>query len=380
MPSLYAMISLLALAGFALGHTCHHRPSGWKHGRYDGPTGTGLPFPAGNETGVWVTSTSTGIGYPTGYYPTTTAHWFYETSVSSVADAGQSTTTSTCTTSETVYVTTTTNTHTVTVVPEAEESGAPTTTLETRTPRPPLPPRPAQPPAPAPAGGKRGLAYNNAALCAPFVSSSAITWAYNWAQTSDGLNPKFSFMPMLWGTNSMFTGSWAKTAGDFIAGGGKELLAFNEPDRAEQANMSPATAAAAYMTHMQPFAGRARLGSPAVTNGGGSLGLNWLTSFMSACSSCQVDFVAVHWYDSVNNVEYFKKHVTNAHTKTGKPVWLTEFGTVDGSDAQKAEFLRQVLPWLDSQDFVERYAYFMVAEGMMVSGGQMSAYGAAYAT
>ncbi|KAJ9653421.1 hypothetical protein H2201_009146, partial [Coniosporium apollinis] len=354
MPSLYAMFSLLALAGFALGHTCHHRPSGWKHGRYDGPTGTGLPFPAGNQSGVWVTSTSTGIGYPTGYCPTTTAHWFYETSVSSVADTGQSTTTSTCTTSETVYVTTTTNAHTVTVIPEAEESGAPTTTLETVITSSAAPSSfseknttttAAASTSPtaraAPAGGKRGLAYNKAALCAPFVSSSAITWAYNWAQTSDGLNPKFSFVPMLWGTNSMFTGSWAKIAGDFIAGGGKELLAFNEPDRAEQANMSPAAAAAAYMTHMQPFAGRARLGSPAVTNGGGSMGLNWLTSFMSACSSCQVDFVAVHWYDSVNNVEYFKKHVTNAHTKTGKPVWLTEFGTVDGSDAQKAEFLRQ---------------------------------------
>ncbi|KAJ9648765.1 hypothetical protein H2199_000678 [Coniosporium tulheliwenetii] len=416
MPSFYATLALLSLAGSALGHTRQNGRHGWRKGK---STGTGVPYPAGNSTGIW--GSGTGTGYPTGYYPTATgtAPSFYESAVSSVVvDAGaESTTTSTCTTSNTVYVTTT-NTLTVTVEPEETASSVDvqarqaTRTRRTRTRTrygAPVPttsaassaiessaaassavqrrpsssssttPTASTPTVRAVGAGKRGLAYNNAALCAPFASSNLITWGYNWAQTSSGLNSKYNFVPMLWGTNSMFTNGWAATASSFIANGGTHLLAFNEPDHAQQANMAPAVAAAAYKTHMQPFAGKAKLGSPAVTNGGGDMGLTWLSNFMSACSGCTIDFVAVHWYDSVNNVEYFKNHITSAHTKTGKPVWLTEFGTIDGSDAQKAEFLRKVLPWLDAQDWIERYAYFMVSDGMMVNGGAMSAQGSAYA-
>lgn len=35
------------------------------------------------------------------------------------------------------------------------------------------------------------------------------------------------------------------------------------------------------------------LGSPAVTNGPNSL--NYLSSFMSACTGCNIDFVNIHW-------------------------------------------------------------------------------------
>lgn len=67
-------------------------------------------------------------------------------------------------------------------------------------------------------------------------------------------------------------------------------MSFNEPDLSSQSNLSPAVAAAGYLTYMQPFAGKAKLGSPAITNGGGSMGLSWLSSFMTACSGCQIDF------------------------------------------------------------------------------------------
>jgi hypothetical protein len=416
MPSFYVTLGLLSLAGSALGHTRQNGRHGWRKGK---STGTGVPYPTGNSTGIW--GTGTGTGYPTGYYPTATgtAPLYYESAVSAVeVDAGAELTTTTCTISNTVYVTTT-NTLTTTVSAEETASSVDvqarqaTRTRRTRTRYgAPVPSSSAatsaaaapstvetvvassaapsssgssttttvsSPSARAVGGGKRGLAYNNAALCAPFASSSLITWGYNWAQTSSGLSSKYNFVPMLWGTNSMFTTGWAAAASSYIANGGTHLLAFNEPDHAQQANMAPGVAAAAYKTHMQPFAGKAKLGSPAVTNGGGDMGLTWLSSFMSACSGCTIDFVAVHWYDSINNVEYFKNHITSAHTKTGKPVWLTEFGTIDGSDAQKADFLRKVLPWLDSQDFVERYAYFMVSDGMMVNGGSMSAQGSAFA-
>jgi len=144
--------------------------------------------------------------------------------------------------------------------------------------------------------------------------------------------------------------------------------------------MSPDAAAAAYKTYMQPYAGKAKLGAPAVTNSGTpGQGLSWLRSFMSACSDCTIDFVPVHWYDPTGGVEYFKKHMTEAKTIAGeKKVWITEFGVPGGSQEAQATFLKAIQPWLDSQDWIERYAYFGVFENALIQGDQLSLTGKAY--
>ena len=234
------------------------------------------------------------------------------------------------------------------------------------------------------AGGsrKRGVAYNDIQYTGCFANKAKVSWAYNWGQVAgSGLSAAFEYVPMLWGTRNDFISNWVGNARAAISAGSTHILGFNEPDLAAQANMDPGTAANAYRTYIHNnFAGTGiRLGSPAVTNGGGDMGLNWLNNFLNACSGCQVDFVAIHWYDSATNVEYFKNHVTEAHTRTGKPVWLTEFGA-SGSDEQVVSFLQQVLPWLDSQDFVERYSYFMARDGLLNHGTEMSSYGNTFAT
>jgi hypothetical protein len=71
--------------------------------------------------------------------------------------------------------------------------------------------------------------------------------------------------------------------------------------------------------------------------------------------------------------------VKDAHDQTGKPVWLTEFGA-SGSDDQVNAFLQDALPWLDSQDYVERYSYFMAAEGKLISGGSLNSVGKTFAS
>ncbi|KAK4941289.1 hypothetical protein LTR28_008927, partial [Elasticomyces elasticus] len=208
---------------------------------------------------------------------------------------------------------------------------------------------------------KRGVVYNNAALTDGFVGSPFISWAYNWASTTSGLSSTFEFVPLLWGNATWFTNTWSADASKAIAGGAKNLMSFNEPDLSTQANMSPKDAATAFMKYMMPFSRQARLGSPAVTNGGGAMGLNWLSAFLGECSSCNISFVPIHWYDSATNIAYFKEHITNASTITGKPIWLTEFGA-SGTDAQISTFLQEVMPWMDKSPFVERYSYFMVAD------------------
>ena len=230
------------------------------------------------------------------------------------------------------------------------------------------------------AHAKRGLAYNDVTLTHCFQPNPKISWAYNWAHTpSNGLPSTLEYVPCLWGPRPMFTTGWPTAAQAALDAGSTHLLAFNEPDHPAQANLSPQEAASAWKLHMQPFAGKAKLGSPAVTNGPSPMGLAWLAGFAEACVGCTVDFYVVHWYDAAGQVDKFKEHCRRAHELTGKPIWVTEFGATGGEREVEA-FLREVLPWLDGQDYVERYAYFMVSEGVLVSGGGMSGVGEVYAT
>lgn len=219
-----------------------------------------------------------------------------------------------------------------------------------------------------PAVGKRGLAYNNAQLVSAVIhGSTTVSWAYNWGSTSALIPSELEYVPMLWGLGNDHTGNWVSAANSAISSGSTHLLAFNEPDHAGQSNIDPATCAQGYLQHMQPFAGRAKLGAPAVTNGGGAMGLSYLKSFLDACQECTIDFVPIHWYDDHSNVEYFKKHIQDAHDVAGgRPIWITEFRAT-GSEAEQAAFLKDVIPWLESTGYVDRYAYFYVDGILMQS-------------
>jgi hypothetical protein len=175
-------------------------------------------------------------------------------------------------------------------------------------------------------------------------------------------------VPLLWGLGSQFTNNWISAATKAIASGSKHLMCFNEPDLSTQSNLSPEAAAAGYQQYMSPFAGKALLGSPAVTNGGGSMGLTWLGSFFDACSNCQIDFVPIHWYNG-GDATAFMDYIDQAYvTSKGKPLWITEFQGSGDASAQNA-FLEAVIPQLDASDKVARYAYFMAGDGVLLSSG-----------
>ncbi|KAK6428336.1 hypothetical protein LTR95_015522, partial [Oleoguttula sp. CCFEE 5521] len=213
--------------------------------------------------------------------------------------------------------------------------------------------------------GKRGVAYEDASLTECFLNKPSVSWGYNWVSKPNGLPSGFKYIPTLHNAESMWTDSWSADASAAISSGSTHLFAFNEPDMSSQANLTPEQAAAAYKTHMQPFAGQAKLCAPSVTNGGGAMGLDWLVAFMAACDGCTIDCVNVHWYDSAQHTDYFKSHVQNAtDISGGKPVFVTEFGA-SGSDADVGTFLGDVMPWMDSQSWLEGYSYFMVKEGML---------------
>ncbi|THV92751.1 hypothetical protein D6D27_04748 [Aureobasidium pullulans] len=242
--------------------------------------------------------------------------------------------------------------------------------------------------------GKRGLSYNNPAYTMPFSLSgqnSQVSWAYNWYQTpGSGFNPALEYVPMLWSNASDLLRDWPTNAQAAINAGSKHLLGFNEPDLcvagAGASCMEMDYAVKAWKQYMEPFAGKALLGSPAVTNGGSPLGLTWLSNFMGNCTGCHIDFINIHWYSNKwAGANYFKQQVQAAHAMSGgRPVWITEFG-LDNSDgtyttAELQSFLGEVMTWMDETDYVQRYAYFMDTTGMLMNsaGTDMSDTGNMY--
>ena len=249
---------------------------------------------------------------------------------------------------------------------------------------------PASPPTSS--GGKRGLAYNPGGPSLDlFDSSSTINWAYDWDSTPGELPSKFQFVPLLFSGESIHTGQWNDNV-EKATGPTKYLMSFNEPDMTIAVGgsaMDVATAVQAFNTYMKPYAGRYKLGSPAVSNGQGinpdthqPQGLDWLKPFLQQCSACQISFAPVHWYGCQNgcsvqeDINSFKSTVQSAMSVTNLPVWVTEFQCLGDAET----FLDEVLPWLDGQPGVERYSYFMVRDGILTNGGALSQIGSTYAS
>ncbi|GAA5944403.1 glycoside hydrolase family protein [Sporobolomyces koalae] len=204
---------------------------------------------------------------------------------------------------------------------------------------------------------KKGVGYNNATL----TLSLDICWAYNWNSKGGGLKDGVMYVPMLWGPKQL--DGWPAAAQAGIDSGATHLLGFNEPDIDEQAHLSPTKAAELWSSAIQPFATKnVKLVSPAVSNGvktddGRPMGVPWLLEFLTACDKCTIDAVALHWYDAATNMEYFKTYLEEAHTKLGKPIWLTEFmGT--GTVEEQLPMIKTSVDWLEQQEYIEAYAAF----------------------
>ncbi|KAL9045239.1 MAG: hypothetical protein Q9214_001691 [Letrouitia sp. 1 TL-2023] len=244
------------------------------------------------------------------------------------------------------------------------------------------------------AGGsaQKGLAFNDTSPSLDvFDPYSSITWCHNWnSAPNNGAVSKFPFVPTLWSDQSPHSDNWAS-----LAQGHSELLSFNEPDNAGQANMRVDDAVSAYQRLMMPLrVNGVRLGAPSVSNGVGTngngieMGMGWLNDFLGKCNkeatngACIADFVSVHWYGCTDgcsvetDVAAFQDFIGKSK-EPGLPVWITEFQRFGDVGTQR-QFLDGVLGWLEGQ--VERYAYFMVQDGILTNGGQVSELGNKYAT
>ncbi|KAF9566955.1 hypothetical protein CPC08DRAFT_627657 [Agrocybe pediades] len=196
-------------------------------------------------------------------------------------------------------------------------------------------------------------------------TNSVISWQYNWATLPPDYlaTSNIAYIPMQWG--SVGVDSFSSSVKIL---GSNTILAFNEPDNIDEANMLPEEAASLWMQFLEPLKSQGiRLGGPAVTAAGS--GRPWLTSFLSACSNCTIDFLPVHWYGT--GFEGFAAYLGDVHNAFPKyPLWVTEYAETSNNDTEVLNFMNQTLTFLDGLDWVERYAWF----GFFVSRHLLSFY------
>ncbi|MBO7071181.1 MAG: hypothetical protein J6W09_07805 [Bacteroidales bacterium] len=217
---------------------------------------------------------------------------------------------------------------------------------------------------------KRGVSYKfqyipneEIALLGP-----AVSWSYDWSNTppSDEVQTlmgqhSMDWVPMIWNNNYSADNirRWKQTHPE-----AKYILAYNEPNLTDQANMTPAQAAEKWP---QVVALAKELGmklvSPAMNYGtleGYHDPYKWLDEFFEqpGVSIDDVDAIACHCYMGaapavMSFIDGFKKY--------GKPIWLTEFccGTGSVSEANQLRYMCMTVAALEAEPAVERYAWFM---------------------
>ncbi len=219
---------------------------------------------------------------------------------------------------------------------------------------------------------KRGVGYGNHSPADMEIMSKGMSWWYNWGIKPDLAiqdtyrNYGVEYAPMTW--NGAFDEVALRA---YIASHPdvKYILAFNEPQFKDQANMTP-TEVAAQWPRLEKIANDFNLkivseamnfcGNCVLSPSGAPYFSPWdyLDDFFKICPTCRVDAISIHAYmPDVNGIEWY----VNQYKKYGKPIWLTEFCAWEPSTTAETQqrMLTQVIDYLENDKDVERYAWFI---------------------
>ena len=193
------------------------------------------------------------------------------------------------------------------------------------------------------------------------VKTLNLGWYYHYGYTfPTGLPDSVQWIPMI----PMFHGDTTslKVEVDYIdslarLGKAHYILGFNEPEG--HMTVQQALQAWPYLMNTD-----LPLVSPAPSHAGDQ----WIVDFMHGADSLhyRVDYVAFHWYgkaDSSDFINLLKRTYALFH----RPLWITEFAVADNraktirgnqySPAKVLTFMEQILPVLDTLNFVDMYAW-----------------------
>lgn len=221
---------------------------------------------------------------------------------------------------------------------------------------------------------KRGLAYGHHSANDLKVMQNKVRWWYNWSEAPEAAVANnyqdygFDFVPMAWDEN--FNESRLRSYLDAHPDV-EYILGFNEPNFVEQANLTPAQAAAQW-PRIEAIARdyNLKIVGPAVNFSPGQVDIPgtdddsspwaYLDAFFAACRNCQVDYIAVHSYmKEASAVDWF----VSEFERYGKPIWLTEWASWDdGGPAnvnQQMDYMATTVRMLENNPNVHRYSWFI---------------------
>ena len=220
-----------------------------------------------------------------------------------------------------------------------------------------------------PKSPKRGVAFNFSVADDLPLLSDAISWDYNWGNDQNSLaatwmdDEGIEYCPMCWSGNYNADRIRAYVAAHPST---KYMLAFNEPNLKDQANMTPAKAAELWL----PVVALAKelnlkLVSPAMNYGtlsGYNDPIKWLDEFFAQpqVSLDDIDAISIHCY--MASPKAVKNYIA-MFEKYNKPIWLTEFCAWEDyaihSEADQISYMCSMLNHLEQNPNVERYAWFI---------------------
>lgn len=196
------------------------------------------------------------------------------------------------------------------------------------------------------------------------------TWFYHW---NNNMNSTLAleYVPMSWGANG--ANNDAAIQNYLTKDKSTHVLAFNESDNCEDQSgqyndlCQVPVAVSIYENLMKTGM---RLVSP---NGRENAPFGWLLDFYNLANQndIRIDVIGVHWYDWGSNpqnspnanpnqiFQRFQNYLQNVYDLYGLPIWITEFNANPNRTNQvNYEFMQLALPYLESLDYVERYAWF----------------------
>ena len=218
------------------------------------------------------------------------------------------------------------------------------------------------------------------------IKETNLSWYYTWSiDELSGVSNQVEFVPMLWGDfgrGNSREAAWLKNGGykDY-----KYLLTFNEPDMPDQSNMTPERAVELWPEMEKVRQAGVSVSSPGTavptvlyrdTNNAYNTVGGWYGKYdqLMVKADYHDDFTAVHFYFDYPG-EFVLDIIKQIHERTGKPIWITEWGVGQWTQVQSfdwtggpdqgnwqrqiiVDFMENVIPKLDKMDYVERYAWF----------------------
>ncbi len=219
----------------------------------------------------------------------------------------------------------------------------------------------------APKTGKKGADFSTQTVYGTWYANVVglkSHWFYTWGTPlpAKTVPQNCEFVSMFWGKGNVTDAQIDSVKKMKASGTVKYVLGFNEPDLGDQSNMTVDEALALW-PKLESIG--LPLGSPAVA----WPTVTWLSEFMdkAAKQKRRVDFICLHMYVGLDDV-HFEHLLQEIHDKYKKPIWITEFATVDNNSTtidgnmyrpdSVLAFMKRVLPRLEALPYVHRYSWF----------------------